>query len=399
LLPESLLRYRLIGKKIVPGYLTEQDHPWLRSLINEYERFIGKPRRELFDRLREPLPFECDPWKQKLARHLLEKITHGSTQSAVRPRLARKTLFEESARLHLPREVIIKKIADQFRITSQELEDSIFADLSAERKVTPPARAPSAQELALQLNLLLAQSLLFRSSLITLEAFGHTRAVVRHAKLRGLICTVHPNPEDSKAILTISGPFSLFKKTLLYGRTLGEIVPILSWCNSYRLQAECVIRDRTYQLIIGSGDPLPPAKEPKSFDSRLEERFARDFQKLAPEWDVIREPEPVNACGTLIFPDFCLQHRRDPGHTWVVEIAGFWTPDYLAQKLKRLRDARIQNLILCIDQEKNCSEHYLPDLAHIVLFRKKIDASKVLEILLRSALVNAGYGSSPQNNQ
>jgi len=60
------------------------------------------------------------------------------------------------------------------------------------------------------------------------------------------------------------------------------------------------------------------------YDRKLEERFARDFRRVAPEWDVIREPEAVQAGGTLIFPDFALRHRADR-RRWLVEIVCFWT--------------------------------------------------------------------------
>ena len=58
MLPEALLRYSVRDGRIVPHYLTERDHPWLRGLIDEHDRFVGHPRRELDERMRESLP--CD---------------------------------------------------------------------------------------------------------------------------------------------------------------------------------------------------------------------------------------------------------------------------------------------------------------------------------------------------
>ena len=109
-------------------------------------------------------------------------------------------------------------------------------------------------------------------------------------------------------------------------------------------------------LQLRTGDPVFPGSAPRQYDSRIEERFAREFRKLAPEWDVVREPEPINADGTLIFPDFALQCRANPARRWLLEIVGFWTPEYVARKLARYRSARLSNLILCIDEERNCAE-------------------------------------------
>jgi predicted nuclease of restriction endonuclease-like RecB superfamily len=45
-------------------------------------------------------------------------------------------------------------------------------------------------------------------------------------------------------------------------------------------------------------------------------------------------PPPVRQrVEELIFPDFALQLRSDPGQRWLLEIAGFWTPDDVSRKL------------------------------------------------------------------
>src|SRR5262249_42097189 len=155
-------------------------------------------------------------------------------------------------------------------------------------------------------------------------------------------------------------PYSLFRRTLLYGRAMAELIPILGWCQHFRLEATCVVRERDVVLRLASGDPIFPSEEPRYYDSKLEERFARDFRKVARDWDVVREPEPVRAESTLIFPDFALQHRYDPSRRWLLEIVGFWTPGYVEQKLARYRAAGLENLILCIDEQRGCAPGDLP---------------------------------------
>jgi predicted nuclease of restriction endonuclease-like RecB superfamily len=135
------------------------------------------------------------------------------------------------------------------------------------------------------------------------------------------------------------------------------------------------------ELSLGTGDPILPADPPRLYDSRIEERFAREFRRLAPDWDVLREPEPVVAGSRLVFPDFALQHRYDASRRWLVEIVGFWTPDYVRRKLALYREARIANLILCIDAARACEEGSLPAGAVIVRFRRRIDAGAVRRIV------------------
>jgi predicted nuclease of restriction endonuclease-like RecB superfamily len=134
-------------------------------------------------------------------------------------------------------------------------------------------------------------------------------------------------------------------------------------------------------LQLGTGDPIFPSSSPRRYDSLLEERFAREFRRLAPGWDVIREPEPIAAASTLIFPDFALQHRSDPTRRWFLEIVGFWTADYVARKLALYRSARLSNLILCIDEQRNCAEADLPSGARVVRYRRRVDAAAVLSAI------------------
>ena len=272
-------------------------------------------------------------------------------------------------------------VAASLGVSPEELRDSLFGDLPGERIVCGAAPPLSAPELALRSNLALVQALLGSATAVTIEIEGNSRAVVRHAKWRGLICTVAEPPDATNARLQISGPFALFRHTRLYGRALGELVPLLGWCPRFRLRANCVFDGRRVTLQLGTGDPIFPAAAPRRYDSRLEERFARDFRRLAPAWDVVREPEPVTAGSTLIFPDFALQHRSDPARRWLLEIVGFWTPDYVARKLALYRNARLSNLILCIDAERNCARTDLPPGALVVRFHRRVEAAAVLRVL------------------
>lgn len=96
---------------------------------------------------------------------------------------------------------------------------------------------------------------------------------------------------------------------------------------------------------------------------------------------MVREPEPINAAGTLIFPDFALQHRRNPAPRWLLEIVGFWTADYVTRKLARYRSARLPNLILCLDEDQNCANADLPPSARVVRFRRRVDSAAVLVMI------------------
>jgi predicted nuclease of restriction endonuclease-like RecB superfamily len=381
LLSADLLSYSVAGTLAVPHYLGEHDHPWLRALLDEHERFIGRPRRELEARLRDPLPCESPPQKLRLAVQVLGKLRLRERKSAVPPRLARAHIFGEAARTSAPPETVWTTVASSLGVSREDLQESLFGDLPGERLVAAPAQPLSAMELALRCNLAVVQGMLFRATVVRIEIEGNTRVLVRHAKWRGLICTLAGRSGGASATVELSGPFALFRNTRLYGRALGELVPLLAWCPRFRLRADCVFHGRRLTLQLGTGDPIFPSSTPRRYDSRLEERFAREFPRLASAWDVIREPEPVAASGTLIFPDFAVQHRSNPTRRWLLEIVGFWTPDYVKRKLALYRSARLSNLILCIDEGRNCAEEDLPTGVSVVRYRRRLDAAAVLRLI------------------
>jgi predicted nuclease of restriction endonuclease-like RecB superfamily len=388
LLPAALVRPAVEHCKgqIVPHWFTERDHPWLRALLDEYERFAGRRRTELAERLAEPLGVRCPRTKLKIAVRVLDRLLRPNRIAGVRPRRARSAAFRASAACGT-REEALARAASELGVQQTEVERALFSDLPAERRVVAPG-AISPVDVARESNRELVASLMARASAVRLRVWGNTRAVVRHAHCLGLICVVRAAEpkalEPLEAVeIEISGPFALFRKTELYGRALASLVPRLGWCERYELVADCALAGSaaTASLIVRSGDPIAPARELARYDSRLEERFARELGKLAPDWFIVREPRPIDVGGAVIFPDFELRHRHDARRFWLVEIAGFWTARYAEHKLDALRRAGLDRLILCLDAERCCSDGELPRGARVVPYRRRIDARAVLAIL------------------
>ena len=384
MLAEALLPIKVRGGFVRMDYLGPHDHAWLRVLIDEFQRFEGRRQRELDRQLKEPLPCPT-PWRKlRAATVVLKRLWKSEAPTKLRPARARSEVFALAAMAPRERHEVLALAARRLETRPAVVEQALFSDLPAERIVKGPSEPPVPLELALRVNLALAQSVVRRSTGVEVSVHENARAIVRQAKLRGLICTVRAGAagaDAGEARLSISGPFALFRHTLVYGRALAGLVPILVRCPRYSLSAHAVLEGEKATFELTSGDPLFPATEARRYDSRLEERFARDMARIAPDWDVIREPEAVPAAGKLIFPDFLLRHRLDPARAWLVEIVGFWTPDYLSRKLAGLRAARIPNLIVCVDEERQCSEADLPANTPVVRFRRRIDVARLMEVL------------------
>ncbi len=380
MLPASLICCDLRGGLALPRFLGDADRPWLRRLLETCDHSSGRPIRELEERLREPLPGVPDD-KRRLAAHVLLGLARSRIGSAVPPREARALVFAAAAREPGSAAAdVVLRCATDLGIAPGAVRDALFADLPGERlALTPTSVDPG--ELALRANLLVAQALLARASRVSIALEGNARAVVRHASLRGLICSVSRGSEADGTRLEISGPFALFRRTLLYGRALDSLLPVLAWTRRFHLDADCDLRGRRVKVTFATGDPIFPAAEPRRFDSQIEERFARDFGRAAQGWSIVREPEPVQAGGHLVFPDFAVCRRGEPDRRWLVEIAGFWTPEYLDAKLRRLREARIGNLVLCIDEERNVGQGDLPVSARVVRYRRRVDPLAVLRAI------------------
>jgi predicted nuclease of restriction endonuclease-like RecB superfamily len=358
--------------------------------MEEIDRFRGRPRRELVERLRAPLPCVAPFIKSRAAIVVLSRLWRAVEDAPVPPSAAREAAFVAAAELLQARQATtsaasgsraaaMTRAAKMLGVSHHdEVEQALFADLPGERIVKAPDQIPSVADAALRVNLTIARSLLSRSSLVRIRCEGSVRPVVRQAHLRGLICNVEAAEPPE---LDLSGPFSLFRRTLLYGRALGELLPFLARTARFELTARCFLEGQEGQFTLRSGDPIFPAAEPKGFDSKVEERFAKAFKRAAPDWDLLREPEAVRADASLIFPDFLLRHRLDPRREYLLEIVGFWTPDYLARKLAALRAARIENLILAIDEERRCADGDLPSGARVIWYRRKIVPEQVLDLI------------------
>lgn len=368
-------------RPLVPAYVTVADGPWLSAVVEERERYVGKPRRLWRVRCMQPWKVSAPAAKLRMVLRVLDRLGRGVLRQPMESRALRERLFR-AANSCEERSVVIRAVAEEFRLTEHALLQRLFADLPYERELTALPGNIGAIELALLCNERLVYELLQRALRVRIEARGQTRAVVRHAKWMGLLCVLVTDPSDQRALLEVSGPYALFKHTRLYGHALASLVPRLARCDAYRLEADCVHPEtgEIGRLVLKTNDPIHPARELPAYDSRLEERFARDFAKLALDWDVIREPAPIAAGSGWCFPDFMLRHRGT-GETYWLEIVGFWTADYLRKKLQQLRAAALPKMILCVDDARCCDADALDGLGTVIRFRRRIDPVAVLSIV------------------
>ena len=137
--------------EVVPHYLTERDHPWLRDLLGEFDAFVNRPRRELEVQLRQCRFLRAHPIRGRA------RLGDGL------PAKTRLALFELAAQLHSP-ELALREIAGRLDISPTHVANALFADLPEERLVKPLPPDLHPGSVALAANLALAQALVRRAT-------------------------------------------------------------------------------------------------------------------------------------------------------------------------------------------------------------------------------------------
>ena len=121
-------------------------------------------------------------------------------------------------------------------------------------------------------------------------------------------------------------------------------------------------------------------KPPKEFDSILEEAFAARWEKLDTPWTLEREVDLVPVPGSAIIPDFRVAHPD--GRSVLVEIVGFWRPEYLRKKFALLRRSGRRDIVLAVSERLNLDAAgvNLDEFAdRLVWFKGKLEPKAVLE--------------------
>ena len=119
---------------------------------------------------------------------------------------------------------------------------------------------------------------------------------------------------------------------------------------------------------------------PKEFDSILEEAFAARWEKLGTPWKLEREVDLVPVPGSAIIPDFRVAHPD--GRSVLVEIVGFWRPEYLRKKFALLSRSGRRDIVLAVSERLNLDAAgvNLDEFAdRLVWFKGKLDPAAVLE--------------------
>ncbi len=385
MLPTRLLSYRRTDDgALLPRWLTARDEVWLRELASEADASDGRSVDAAVERILDrvaPIARQHGSTRRVVeAVWLIERRRWTSRVDApISPEKIRRVVFDLAA--ERSREEALATAACELGLSSEEIVASLFADRSGARKLVAPPKARSSADLVEAFNLALTQALLARSTEVVAIVRANVRPVVSYAKLHGLMASFDETAEGHTRI-AISGPLALFHETLKYGRALATWFPSVVATPGWSVEARVVLGPDTLRLTLDGRCPIPRTHAMgRAHDSKLEARLEKDLRRLGGSWTVVREGAVVRAGGKVFFPDFRLVKN---GRTVLVEVVGFWTAEYLAQKAALLRECDVP-LLLCLDARH--AEGVFPRDPRVLLFKRTIDAAALIEACERCALM------------
>jgi predicted nuclease of restriction endonuclease-like RecB superfamily len=362
-----------------PRYLTARDEVWVRDVIDRFDAYVGRSVRQRENELPDKVRLVARQHGVSVraadgVAHVLERRFETKIDTRLDPKIVRSIVFEEAGREDTyERTAALDRAALRLEAPISDVVRAVFADRRSARCIISPAVPPGASEIVDSYNLALVQGLLLRSEHVMVDVREHVRAVVRFAKLAGLLCTVSLGEDGTR--IEVSGPLSILRHTTKYGFALAAFFPSVVATTRYCLEAQCVLRGEPVTIAIDATDRIARThKLPRDADSAVERALARDIRRLGGPWTLVREADAVVVGKRLFFPDFTLRHSD--GFAALVEVVGFYTPEYLRTKLEVLRAASSRPLIVCVDESLSCSEG---EVAGTVLrFKRRVDAAALL---------------------
>ncbi|MBW4639171.1 MAG: DUF790 family protein [Gloeocapsa sp. UFS-A4-WI-NPMV-4B04] len=402
MLPSELLMHRVSGEAIIPKRLKidENNLSIATELITCFEEARGCTQGELNRQLQE---LEGDTPDYRLKRglaHLLKSMCEFEIVSPLEPQLLRERVFALSAQsipsshqsnqtLHTLALQMSQELAQE--VLAEQIRSGLYADL-AENRIMTQFDVPTPENLLHRYNLSQVQGVFYRASHLTLNAHrnvpGEYKLLFRYLKLFQLMAYIEGDADHGFTI-TVDGPTSLFNPSTRYGLAIAKLIPALLHVTKWSLSATLQTRDfytnnwKTGRFSLDSDCGLVSHYPPgKPYDSMLEAAFADRWDSLKTDWVLEREVDLIPIPGSVMIPDFRLVHPD--GRTFLLEIVGYWRPEYLQKKFAQVRRAERNDLILAISERLNLEKAgvKLTDVpAKIIWFKDKLLPKAVLAAL------------------
>ncbi|KAM3101258.1 DUF790 family protein [Phormidesmis sp. 146-12] len=403
MLPSELLIHRFSGEELIPKRLKidQGNLAIAQDLITLFHEAKGTSKGELNRQLLELEGEETDYRIKRGLAHLLNSaFSTYETVSPLEPPMLRERVFAlsaQSAPSVQTTQVTLDRLADLLtqelgrEVLSDQIRSGLYADLP-DNQILIDFESPTPEALIHRYNLSQVQGVFYRASHIVLNAHrndpGEYKLLFRYVKLFQLMTYIEGDA-DHGFTLTVDGPTSLFKPSTRYGLAIAKLLPALLHVTKWNLSADLQINDTyagktrksrfTLDADCGLVSHYPPGK---TYDSMLEAGFVERWEKAKTEWRLEREVDLIPIPGSVMIPDFRLVHPD--GRTFLLEIVGYWRPEYLKKKFSQVRQSGRDDLILAVSERLNLDKAGVKireTPAQIVWFKDQLLPKAVLEVL------------------
>lgn len=325
--------------------------PYLARALAVYRAKIGERLGRVRDAARAALeglrPERVEPVIKRLDEVATYEWPRGASLAERRVRV-----FEAAGREHPVVEAktaraLLATLHDPPPARHDEVVGLLYADYPEFHRLTAfPVDYP-AEDLRADYDLAQAQALLYSATRVAVDARADFKHILQYARLSRLLHRIERLPGGYRLIF--DGPNSVLRCTHAYGVDFAKFLAALVQARDWRMTAEIVLRKgwRPLTFTLSSADGLRSRlSAPALFDSALEETFARKFGAERAGWHLRREAAILEAGEVLLVPDFIFTH--DDGTEVALEIVGYWTPEYLREKLAKLAKVRAPRLIVAV---------------------------------------------------
>ncbi len=375
--------------KIRPVYaqLNQGNLEVARLLIQTYGDYVGKRKGELDEAVNGLEDLGYDYRFVRGLSTLLDRRCQLEPKATINPIRARRQIFKISHRKGFPttpeaRRGVLHQAARELEVTVEELEESLYGDLEDEL-ILQDFEPVDPEALVKQYNLSLTQTLLFYSTELSFTTIGNWQRLFRQIKWLGLIYTIRRS--DGGYEVRIDGPASLFKLNRRYGTSLAKLLPTIVQNQAWHVKAK-ILRPKGERRLLnleldsekhgGIMKALRTIDEAEVYDSQVEQDFANRFKALDTGWTLTREPEPIPVGRRVMIPDFGLQKG---GMMVYLEVAGFWTPQYLEEKIRKLRQLDDVDMIVAANRDLACQKlDKIGERLNMIYYKRRIPLRPIL---------------------
>ena len=383
--------------RLIPDRLTRKSHAvyveLAQSMLEIYRNGSGRTRQSLHTSVRQLFQSvqDCPPRRILAFCKLLDDASDYSDSERGKTAKLRQSVFRAAA-AHHPLVVVSdslfdreemkvkRSIAEQHGMDWPKLNESLFADLIENHLLKSFQGFDQAESLLARYNVAQAQVALFSAVRMSVWAKQDFKSILRFAKLARLMHKITKSRDGY--VFSFDGPASLLQNTHRYGLAMAKFLPGLLSCRGWSMKATILGSRFQPPLTLEMDDQCGLTSEAipaKQFDSKLEESFCTKWgEGKRNGWRLERETEILHRGQTAFFPDFVFIH--DLGHRVLMEVIGFWTPEYLSHKATVLQLFADQPILLAVSQP--LKDKIEVDSNHTkVLFKTSIPVESVLQAL------------------